>query len=476
MAELTKKKIVRSVIWNALEKYSSQGIAFLVSIVMARLLTPAEYGILGIASVFISFSNIFINSGLSRALVCKKECTTDDYCTANWINIGVSVLCYIILYVSAPLISDFYQMPILTPTLRVLTLSLIIGAVSGVSRTILAKEMKFKQMSFITLATSIFSGIIGIAMAYHGMGVWALIYQSVLSGLFSSVWIMWASKFTPRLRFSVQSFKELFSFGSKILGSDIIWVIFANIYPLVIGKGFNAQSVGYFTRASSYSSLVPTNFSSVLENVLFPAFSKIQDDRERVSRLYTKALTITSCVIFVGNFILMGVSYPLILNMISSKWLPCVPLLQILCLSTLFGHIDSINGRLLMALGHPGAFLRIQTFTKPFSLIVIIISLSFGLQGIVWGQVVISAVSTIYNCIIFRKYTQINPLKALYPSLKVLFISSSIGVCTLLAFKYWIEPYLMNLLISCVVLLVLNYCGLKIIAPEVVLEIKGLRK
>lgn len=443
---------------------------------MARLLTPAEYGILGIASVFISFSNIFINSGLSRALVCKKECTTDDYCTANWINIGVSVLCYIILYVSAPLISDFYQMPILTPTLRVLTLSLIIGAVSGVSRTILAKEMKFKQMSFITLATSIFSGIIGIAMAYHGMGVWALIYQSVLSGLFSSVWIMWASKFTPRLRFSVQSFKELFSFGSKILGSDIIWVIFANIYPLVIGKGFNAQSVGYFTRASSYSSLVPTNFSSVLENVLFPAFSKIQDDRERVSRLYTKALTITSCVIFVGNFILMGVSYPLILNMISSKWLPCVPLLQILCLSTLFGHIDSINGRLLMALGHPGAFLRIQTFTKPFSLIVIIISLSFGLQGIVWGQVVISAVSTIYNCIIFRKYTQINPLKALYPSLKVLFISSSIGVCTLLAFKYWIEPYLMNLLISCVVLLVLNYCGLKIIAPEVVLEIKGLRK
>lgn len=472
MAELTKKKVVRSVIWNALEKYSSQGIQFIVSIVMARLLTPSEYGILGIASVFISFSNIFINSGLANALISKKNCTKDDYCTANWINIGISLLCYIILFISAPLISRFYQMPILIPTLRVLTLSLVIGAISGVSRTMLTKDMKFKQMSFITLATSVFSGIIGIAMAYKGMGVWALIYQSVLSGLFSSIWIMWVAKFIPQFRFSIQSFKELFSFGSKILGSDIIWVIFNNIYPLLIGKKFDAQSVGYFTRASSYSSLVPSNFCGVLEKVLFPAFSSIQDDKEKLKRLYAKSLTISSCVVFIGNFMLLGLSYPLILNMISSKWLPCVPLLQILCIATLSGHIDSINGRLLMAMGHPGAFLKIQTITKPFSLVVIIISLLFGLHGVAWGQVVISLGSSVYNCFIFSRITRINPLKALYTPLKILIVSGVVGICTMLVFKYWLEPSLINLILCFVIALMFNLCGLKVFAPSIIKEMK----
>ncbi|MCH5327996.1 MAG: lipopolysaccharide biosynthesis protein [Coprobacter sp.] len=475
MTELTKKKIVGSVIWNALEKYSSQGIAFLVSIVMARLLTPSEYGILGIASVFISFSNIFINSGLSRALICKKECSIDDYCTVNWINIGVSLLCYGILYVSAPLISSFYQIPILKSALRVLTLSLIIGAVSGVSRTILSKEMKFKQMSFITLATSLFSGIIGIAMAYYGMGVWALIYQSVLSGLFSSIWIMWVSKFIPQLKFSVKSFKELFSFGAKILGSDIIWVIFNNIYPLIIGKKFNSQSVGYFTRASSYSTLVPSNFSGVLENVLFSAFSKLQKDKESLIRLYQKSITISSFFVFTGNFFLLGLAYPLILNVISAKWLPCVPLLQILCLSTLLEHINSINGRLLMVLGYPGIFLKMAAVTQPINLMIICISTFGGLIGLAWGSVVSSIIGVIYNCHLFKKVTQINPFNYLKESLKILIISGGIGVGAMLSFDYWLSPSIVNLLVMATVMFLLYIGCIKLMMPQFLIEIKNLK-
>lgn len=473
---ITKRTIVKNVVWNAVEKYSSQGIAFLVSIIMARLLTPTEYGVVGLTSVFISFSDIFINSGLSRALICKKECSIDDYCTANWVNIGVSFICYGILFICAPFIAEFYEQPILVPTMRILTLSLVIGAVSGVSRTILSKEMKFKQMSFITLATSIFSGIIGIVMAYKGFGVWALVYQAVLTSLFSSIWIMWVSGFIPRLIFSKKSFKELFSFGSKILGSDIIWVIFNNIYPLIIGKGFNTQSVGYFTRASSYAGLIPSNFSGVLENVLFPAFSNIQEDEKRLERLYTKALTVSSFFIFTGNFFLVGFAYPLVLNILTEKWVPCVPLLQILCIGTLFGHITSISGRLLMVKGFPGAFLKISVVTKPIMVVFICISLFFGLNGLAWSIVLSSMVTTGYICYVVRQKIGINPLKCLKESFKILILAGVIGIIALNLFKYLIAPSLLNLIIASILFFIFLIVGIKLFVPRTFEELKEIKK
>lgn len=476
MSNLSKNTFVNSFLWNAIEKYSSEGIRFLVSIIMARILTPNEYGILGLASVFISFADIFINSGLSNSLICKKKCKIEDYRTVNCINIAISIVCYAILYVTAPLISAFYNEPILTPTIRVLMLSLIVSAISGVGRTKLLKEMQFKKLSIISLTTSIFSGIVGIAMAYNGFGVWALIYQVLLSTSFSTILILVLSNYLPKLSFSKKSFKELFSFGSKILVSDIIWVIFNNIYPIIIGKGFNAQSVGYFSRAWTYSSLIPSNLSGILATVLFPAFSQIQDDRVRLEKLYKKSITISTTLNIIGNFILIGVSYPLILNMLSAKWLPCVPLLQILCLGSMFSHIDYINGRMMMAIGQPGIFLKIQTITKPISLVLIAVSIMFGLNGLAWGQVVISIVSTTYNCILFNKITNINPFKVLSRILMIFIIAGGISLTFLLLFKMVIEPTIINLIATVIIMTVLNIFFLKVFEPSVLYDIIKLKK
>lgn len=476
MVEVTKKGIVNNVLWNAVEKYSSQGISLLVSIVMARILTPAEYGIIGIISVFIGIANIFINSGIGKALIAKKDCSIVDYSTANWINVSISICCYIILFLLSPVIADFYEMPIIAPTLRVMTLAFIFGAFAGVSRTKLSKEMKFKKISIATLATSIFSGIIGITMAHAGFGVWALVYQTVLSALFSSVWIISISGFRPNFRFSKRSFIELYSFGGKLLCSEIIWVIYNNIYPLIIGKGFNAQSVGYYTRASSYAQLVPVNFSGILENVLFPAFANIQDDMDRMVRLYRKALMISSCFVFTGNFFLMGLAHPLILNIISEKWLPCVPLLQILCLSTMFGHITSINGRLLIAKGYPGIFLKMSAVTQLLTLSIIFISFWGGIEGLAWGAATSSILGTIYCCHIFKRTIGINPIKCLKDSFKILILSGVIGLGAMISFKYWIAPTICNLLFIFCCMCLLYIGGLKFLTPQILNEIRSIRK
>ena len=476
MQQVSKSDIVHGMIWSAIEKYSSQGIAFLVSIVMARLLTPFEYGVIGVISVFISFSSIFINSGLTYALISKKECSKEDYCTANWINIGISLICYIILYFAAPYIAEFYDMPIIVPTLRIMNLCFIIGAISSVGRTILTKGMKFNELSVTTFLTSVFSGIIGIWMAYRGLGVWALVYQSVLSALFSSIWIMALAKFTPSLKFSHKSFNELLAFGSKILGSDIIWVVYQNMYPLIIGKMFNTQSIGYFNRASSYSQLVPANFSGILEKVLFPAFSNIQNDEDKLLRLYGKSLSISSFVIFTGCFFLMGLAYPLILNMISEKWLPCVPILQILCLRSLFGHINSINGRLLIVKGYPGIFMKMSVVNLPITIIIVSISWLWGIIGLTWGVVISSFIGTMYCCYIFKKSTGINPMDYLKDSFKILVIAGLVGSGAMLSFKYWLSPTISNLLLAAVLMTFLYLGCIKIIMPQILVELKNLRR
>ncbi len=473
---ITKRKVVNSVKWSAIEKYSSQGIQFLVSVIMARLLTPAEYGILGIIGVFIGFTQVFINTGLSQALISKKICTDDDYSTANWINIGISLICYFILFFVAPIISIFYSEPILIPTIRVMSLTFIIGAFSAVGKTKLTKELRFKQISLVTFVTCVFSGIIGIFMAYMGMGVWALVLQSVLAELLSSICIILIAKYKFSLKLKKDSFKELFRFGSKILGSDIIWYIFSNIYPLVIGKAFNPQSVGYFTRASSYSSLVPSNFCGVLDKVLLPIFAAIKDDDLRLERFYKKSVLVTSFLIITGNFILIGLAYPLILNMLTEKWLPCVPLLQILCLSKLFIHINSSNSRLYIAKGLPELFLKMSFILQPLHLLIIIISLNFGLMGLAWGEVLFSVTNTITTLFLCKKYIGINPFKILSPIIPVIIYSGAWGLLSMLAFRFWIEPSVLNLIFALAVIITgICFC-LRIFSPEIYYELKNIVK
>lgn len=473
---VTKKNIINSLKWTAIEKYASQGIQFIVSIVMARILTPAEYGIVGIIGIFIGVAQIFINSGLTQALVSKKNCSVEDYSTANWINIGISVGCYILLFFTAPIIASFYDTPILIPTIRVMSLTFIIGALSGVGRTILTKEMKFKKLSFITLSCSIVSGIVGISMAYMGMGVWALVYQTVLASIITTIVTVYISHFKFRFCFKRKSFNGLFSYGAKILASDIVWSIFSNINPLLIGKAFNTQILGYYTRAYSYSTLVPSNFESVLSKVLFPSFAIIQDDRHRTQQLYKRAVSITSCVIFAGNFLLIGLAYPLVNIMLTEKWLPCVPILQILCLSTVFGQIRSINSQVFLTQGFPGINLKLIVFTQPLHLIILLLSIQFGIMAVAWGEVIYSFIYLVASCYMLRKHIGISINLMLRPIMPIFLYSGAIGFLSMISFHLWLSPSFINLLIIGLVDLALIFISIRYLSPKIYFELKNIHK
>lgn len=468
---VNKRTVFRGVVWSAFEQYSSQGVQFIVSVVMARLLTPKEYGIVGIIGVFIGFSSMFIDSGLGSALIRKQNASQADFSTVNLTNIGVSIVMYLALFITAPVIANFYEMPILVPTIRVMAVTFVIGAVSGVGRAILSKKLMFKKLAYITLSTSLFSGCIGILMAYNGFGVWALVLQSVGSVFFSSIWILMISGFRPSLNFSKSSFKELFGFGSKLLASNLLYSLTNNLYQLLIGKFFSAQSLGYYGRANSYSGLIPLNISGVLEKVLYPVLSIIQNDDVRFNSVYNRIISVMSFYIFPGCFFLMGLAHPLILNMISDKWLPCVPILQILCISNMMNHINSINAKYLLTKGYSGVFLKMQLINKPISIAFFLLSLIGGLEGVAWGQVATMVWGTFINYYFLKKKIPIICLsESLFNMLKMLIVAAIAGLVGLIGFSGFIEPTLCNMAIVLIIMALIYFVGTKILAPSVVRE------
>lgn len=470
--QLTKKKIVTNLLWNALEKYSTQIIQFIIGVVMARLLTPAEYGVIGIVGVFMGFSDYFIRSGLGYALIQKKNSNSVDFYTVNWCNIIISLICYLVLFISAPIIAKFYNMPLLVPTIRVMAVSLVIGSISNVGRNILTKELKFKKLSIVTVSTTIISGIVGITLAYYGFGIWALVFQTVITTIFSSVCILFVSRFFPRFVFSYRSFRQLWNFGSKLLGSDLIYVIFNNIYPLVIGKGFSSQDVAYYNRANSYSSLIPSNINGVLMSVLFPVFSKIQDNVVQIENYYRKAIVLTTALILVGNCLLIGLAKPLIVVILTDKWIECVALLQILCVGTAIDHINVINSRLLVAKGLSGIFFKTQMITKPINIGIILLSINFGLYGLVWGQVISTLIDTIINCIYFNKYVGINIVAALRKVLPLYLIVGLISTISVILFNTILTASFINALIVGCIMLIILYSFIRLFMPSILVEIK----
>lgn len=383
---MDKKILVNSFFWNALGKYSSQIIAFIVSVVMARILMPSDYGVMGIIAVFIAISDIFIDCGFANALINKKQCTQSDYSTVFFCNILISIGIFILLYISAPYIADFYKMEILVPTIRVMGLSFIITSIGAVSRTILIKNLKFKESAIITIISAICSGCIGICLALYGYGVWALIFQSLLTNIITIILQFINVKWIPSFIFSHKSFHELFSFGGKILGSNIIWQLHSKMYSIVIGKFFTPADLAYFTRAEGYSVLIPGNIGGILQNILFPILSKIKDDDKELLAMDYKLVKQSSIILFPLCLLLAGAAHPIIILMLTEKWEPVVPLLQILCIGVLLDHIPSINSNIFLTKGKSGFFLKMQTITKPISLILLLGTVFVNLEAAAWSK------------------------------------------------------------------------------------------
>ncbi len=397
MAESLREKSVRGVAWSAIERVALLGIQFVIQVVLARLLTPEDYGIVGILAVFLAVSQTFIDSGFTNALIQNQQRTEKDFATAFFFNGAISVFCYGILFFGAPFIADFYEMPQLLPVTRVIGFSLIFSALSAVHRTLLTIKVDFKTQAKATLSAVILSGVIGIILAYCGFGVWALVVQTLVNTGVTTLFFWLLVRWFPQHFFSPASFKPMFSFGSKLLAASLLHTVYMNLYPLVVGKFFSATALGYFSRAQQFASLPATTGSGILGRVTFPLLATVQDDNERLSTVYRKYLRVSTGAIAPVMLGLCALTEPLVLILIGEKWLPIAPLMQVLCLAWMVDPIALVNLNLLNVKGRTDLVLRLEVVKKITATAILFASLPFGLIGLCWGKAIYAQIALIMN-------------------------------------------------------------------------------
>ena len=346
-----KQKTITGLLWSFIDTFAGQGISFIVGIILARILSPREFGLIGMITIFIAVSQSFIDSGFSSALIRKKDCSQTDYSTIFYFNLMVGIIFYVILFISAGAISSFFKEPQLYMILKVLGLGLILNAFGIIQRTILTKEINFKLQTKISLVASIGSGAVAISMALSNYGVWSLVVLTLgkvgLNSLFLWIWAKWK----PLFVFSKKSFIELFSFGSKLLLSGLIDTIYRNVYYLIIGKFFSAAELGYYTRADQFQTLPSSNLNGVISRVSYPILSSIQDEPERLKSNYKKLIRSTMFLTFFLMLGLAAVAKPMVLTLIGEKWLPSVIYLQMLCFVGMQYPLHSLNLNILQVKG-----------------------------------------------------------------------------------------------------------------------------
>lgn len=382
-----RQDTISGIKWSAIEKIALQGIQFIIGIILARLLTPSDYGVLGMIAIFIAIANTFVDSGFSNALIRKKDRTQADSSTVFYFNIGASILCYIILFCIAPYVADFFKTSIICDVLRVISLTLVINAFVTVHRAHLTIAVDFKSLAKVSLVSTMLSGCIGIYFAYTGHGVWSLVYQQLGNSLISTLLILYISKWRPTLTFSTPSFKELGAYGSKLLVASLISSLYSNIVTMIIGKCYTAKDLGNYTRGNQFASLPGDTISGIMGRVTFPILAKIQEDTDKLIHVYRKYIRMTSMVIFFLMCTLMAVSKPLILILLSEKWADCIIYLQILCFAMMFDHITQINMNLLQVKGRSDLCLKAEIVKKILSTIIVVSSIPFGIVAVCVARV-----------------------------------------------------------------------------------------
>lgn len=398
MAEQSlKDKTVKGVGWSAVDNVAQYTVTFIVSIVLARLLSPDDYGLIGIISIFTTVCTALIAGGFGSALIRKKEPTQDDYNTAFLVNLWMSVLLYFIIFISAPAIASFFGREELTILVRVSCLSLIIGALAMVQETRLIKKLDFKTQTKITVVASVISGIVGIAMALFSCGVWSLVAQGLISQLLrtSQLWLF--SRWLPKLRFSVASFKELFGFGWKMMASRLLDSAWKEFYQVVVGKFYTPATLGQYTRAKGFSGMFSSNLTSIIQRVTYPVLSEVQDDQQRMVSVYRKIIKTTMFVTCICMFWLGAVSEPFIYCLIGPKWHDAARYLPLICLVGSLYPLHAINLDMLKVLGRSDIFLILEIVKKIVSLGPLFIGAFVGIMPMLWASVGVGVISFFLN-------------------------------------------------------------------------------
>lgn len=450
MPDSLKQKTFTGVSWSLVEQVLARGVNFIIGIILARLLSPTDYGLVGMLGIFLGISQIFIDGGLASALIQRKSPSDKDFSTVYIINMSMSIVLFAVLFFIAPYVAGFYDQPLMKPLLRVLAISLIIGSLSSVQSTLLSIRVDFKSKTYISILSSIISGSVGILCAYRGMGVWALVAQTIASSAALTVLTLLYVRWMPRLVFSKESFKNLFSFSSKVLAASLISTVYDNAYPMVIGKKFSAADVGQYTRAGQFPGIANGTITGALGKVAFPVFSKIQDDDERLITAYEKYIQISAFILFPILMGICGCAKPLVSFLLTDKWLECVPLMQILCFGIITNGITTINLNLLYVKGRSDYVLKLEIIKKSIAFSILFISMFFSVKIMCYGQVLYGFVSMYLNTYYTKKllgYSFGKQIKVVYPY----FLIALVVLFEALLFSSIIKNSLISLAVSLMV-------------------------
>lgn len=418
-----KWKTIFGAFWKFAERICSNGVKFVVSLVLARLLLPEDYGIVALVTVFITICDKVVVGGFSTALIQKKDADNVDFSTVLYFSLGIAAVAYTLLFFGAPLIADFYDAynkQELINIIRVMSLQLFITAVNSVQHAYLSKTMQFKKASWSMIGGALASAVAGLALAYAGCGVWALVAQQLFNGFAIMVVLFFISGWRPTLAFSFKSFKQLFSYGWKIFAASIIKVIYNDTRSLVIGKVYTAADLAFYNKAQSFPQLIDTNVEGPIDSVLFPAISKKQSNIDDMRAMLRRAIKTTSFILMPLLIGLSAVAKPFIIILLTDKWAESIPLMQILAFSFIFAPVELENLQAIKAIGRSDIALKVEIIKKVAGVLILIASIPFGVTAIAVGMVISTTVSAIINAIPNKKllgYTFKMQLKDILPSL-----------------------------------------------------------
>lgn len=380
MGEVSSGNVVANLIWRLLERCGAQGVTFIVTIVLARLIAPEVYGIIAIVMVIINLLQVFVDSGLGNSLIQKKEADSLDFSSVFYFNMAVCGFLYFVLFITAPLISKFYGMPDLEAVIRVLGLTLIVSGVKNIQQAYVSKNLLFKKFFFATIVGTICAAFVGIYMAYKGYGVWALAAQSLLNNIIDTL-ILWITvKWRPTLSFSIKRLRVLFSFGWKLLFTSLLETLYTDLTQLIIGKQYSSAQLAYYNKGKQFPNYIVTSINSSIKSVMFPVFAEVQDNIVELKNMTRKSIRVSNFVISPLIIGLFAVAETFVVVLLTEKWLPCVPFLRLFSICFLFQPIQTTNKSVIKALGEGAILLKVQALVRIVGIIAIIITTKFGVM------------------------------------------------------------------------------------------------
>ena len=456
-----KKQVVSGLIWTFGERILAQGVSFVLSIILARLLMPEEYGVIAIVLVFINVANVFVSNGFGEALVQKTDASEEDFSTIFYCSLLVSIVLYLVIFFIAPLVADWYDQDILTSLLRVLGLKIPLSAINTIQNAYVQRKMIFKKFFFSTIGGTLFSAVVGISMAYCGCGAWALVGQYLVNSIMSTLVLFVTVPWRPKKLFNKNSARKLVGYGWKITVSSLINTLYNELRSLLIGGVYSSSDLAYYNRGNQFPSLIIVNTDTAISKVIFPAMAKSKDDTAQLKEVCKRALTMTAYVVFPILIGLMRVAEPIVKLLLTDKWLPCVPFLQLSCIYYMFQPLQTANWQCLKAVGRSDLCVKLEVIKKIIGFSLLFASIPFGVHAIAISTTLFGFISVIINMIPNRKlisYSVFEQCKDLLPAMLLSVVMGGV--------VYFIGKMGMNLVLTLIIQVsvgVLTYVVLSVI-------------